>query len=151
MEGDVAVLVTAAGHRPERIVLPTGGTLRVTLAPLPLRPKSCALDVPSGVTVEAIAADLDRSSGALVRGSAVICARDGEASRASIVHCDGSVRIEEPSAARVGVTIGKDADLLLDGGKVSGDRITVPAGFHRVTSKGPERWVPMFKPIEIKR
>jgi hypothetical protein len=144
-EGDVAVLVTAAGHRPERIVLPTGGTLRVSLAPLPLRPKRCALDVPSGVTVEAIAAELDRSGGAVVHGSAVIRARDGEATRASIVHCDRSVRIDAPSASQVALMVG--GDLLLDGGKVDGDRTTVSAGFHRVTSRGRERWVPVFKPL----
>jgi hypothetical protein len=141
---EVAVLVAAADHRPERIVLPSGGMLRVSLAPLSPRPKRCALDVASGVVVEAIATELDQG---LVSESAVVRAKKGAASRATIVSCDGSQRVDAPALSEVAVTA-QDPELLLDGVKLP-SRTTVQAGFHRVTSKGRERWVPIVRPLDL--
>ena len=100
--GDVAVLVTAEGHRPERILLPSGGKLRVSLDPLPEGAKS------------------------------------------------ESPRVDAPAKVQVALTVTGAGEVLLDGAPIEGGRAEIGAGFHRITTEGRERWIPMFRSVELR-
>jgi hypothetical protein len=86
-KGDAVVYIAAAGHRPERLVLPSTGTLRFTLAPAGGTP--CTAPIPDRVKVEPIASSDAEVNGRVValRGAALVRVEGANGSRAQLLRC----------------------------------------------------------------
>lgn len=147
--GQATVLVAAEGHRPERVLLPTGGTVRISLAARG-EEEPCEVKIPAQVEVEMIGAELDRQADHVtIDGSAVIRLHKGEATAAHLVRCGADVTLPRPTQERTFLGLDGDAHVILDGGSIGHAPLEreVRAGFHRADVEGTSRWIPVFGPV----
>lgn len=151
--GDAAVLVAAEHHRPERILLPTGGRIRVALAPRSDE-ASCRIDAPPHVEVEGIGVELDRRADRLsVNGTAALRVRKGEVQTAHLIRCsdEATTTLQIPKRQRTVLGVNGEARVILDGGSIGHAPLEhdVRSGYHRVEIDGVARWVPVFAPVVV--
>ncbi len=160
---NIAVYVTAAGHEPQRLVLPERGRIRADLVPLS-SPKPCFVNIkpPPGVAIKGVAALVTEgeSQQYQIQGAALVQANVGMGAwlircpelggtravelSARIVPTDASIRVDTPSNATIYVE-GKEVG-------TTPKRVTVQGGFRRIgieklsqSDERVERWVPIFQ------
>ena len=133
---EVAVLVAAPGHEPQRIVLPNSGVVEARLVALPEDVKPCALDLAADARerFEGVGANLVVGNRLAVRGAAVVRAReDSGQTGAWLVRCPSfgggdHIELTRPATRSASITIAepRGAAVYLD---------EVPVGEAPVTAK----------------
>lgn len=164
---DVAVYVAAQGHEPQRVPLPERGRIRTDLVPLrDASPCEVELDVPARVSVEGVAADVQRNQAKYsVPGAALLRAKIGEG--AWLVRCPrlggASKQVLPPRAlperAKLGVIGPTNATIYVDGEEIGTTPLEeqVATGFREVAveklSAGRDRatrWIPILGETKIR-
>lgn len=162
---DYAVLVTAKGHEPTRLVLPDRGRLRTDLVPIAAERKPCRvmLRTPKSEKLTGVSEAVPYDDLYTVKGATVV--RSPTGTGAWLVRCPGlggatsrtlPLR-ERPVAHRLSILSPSGATISIDGEKKGQVPFldTIRARFVRVKAEtmvgGPvERWIPMFAPTRLK-
>lgn len=159
---NIAIYVAAAGHEPQRLILPDRGRIRADLVPL-TNAKPCVLNLrtPPSVAIEGVATDLREQDGQYrVLGAALVRANVGIG--AWLLRCPElggtpSVTLTPrtvPEKASLRVDTPSNATIYLEDKEVGSTpkRLSVQGGFHRVgieklsqSDERVERWVPVFQ------
>lgn len=159
---DFKVLVAAAKHEPQRLVLPDRGTISTRLAKLPPDASTCAIDLPPEDVerFEGVGADLAWGDRLAVRGAAVVRVRDGRAERGAwLVRCPnfgGGDRVElvrpAPETVTIELTAPVGVEVSIDGNRVGTIPLTYESdrAFGNVVFEEGERrtqvWIPTSHP-----
>lgn len=165
-EHQVAVLVTAKGYEPQRLVLPSRGSVSTELLRLPADADPCAMALPDGAeqAYEGVLADVGTEGQLVVIGAAVVRAKDGRGPKAGAwtIRCPrfggrDHVILRRPplGAARLSVTGPSGATVYLNDRNVGPVPLarTVEAAFTKVTLRRGDlavsRWVPTDVPVAV--
>ncbi|MEM7678302.1 MAG: hypothetical protein AAF449_20105 [Myxococcota bacterium] len=157
---DVAVLITARGYEPQRLVLPDRGSISTRLTRLPPNADACAVDLPTsaGARYEGIEADIVSGGNFRVRGAAVVRI-PGEGAWA--VRCPplggGHLTVHRQTLPMVSLAIDAPigSTVFMNGNEVGTAPLRRPVrgAFTEITlregDKTMTRWIPTTEPVAV--